>query len=396
MGIRSYQKTIVLRLGVGIFMAVAVAGAVSCGRLFIEPSVPAEAPAAAASGSSSSGAAATVYNYYVYISNNGNLRILEYSQSQTTGALTYLAQNNTGTPQPKTLTAHPNGKFLYAASDAGDKIFVYSINQTTGLLTKIQDIATEDLPAYSTINPAGTCFFASNSTTGSVSAYSIGGDGLLTLAEHEAGFNTPRGLGVHRSGNFLHVVNSGTSQVWLHNIASDCTISTAADTIASGAGPYGLTGHPSKDFVYVSNNSAQSISIYTVNPSTGVLSSAGTQASVGSTLYPYVDPSGMYLYTGRYASGALSGGVFGYTINQSTGLLTALGTNAATRLNDYCFTSVADPLSKYLYLYCDDGGGNYYVKYYSIASGTGELTDSGTSYNPSGAGWGLAAIRIAQ
>lgn len=205
------------------------------------------------------------------------------------------------------LAITPNGKYLYAGSDAGD-INAYSIDQSTGALTA--------LPGSPYAVPPATCQYC------------------IPLVYIQA-------LAVDRSGKFLLVPDWDNGVIFVYGIdQSTGTLSQVAGSpfiddepvcprsgYCNGAGPTSISVDARNRFVYVLNEFDNDIVSFELNSSTGAL-------TLDSLVFPYTsnpdftfddcvraDPSGSFVYAQGYYNnlGTVSGDLYGFAVGQADG-----------------------------------------------------------------------------
>lgn len=80
---------------------------------------------------------------------------------------------------PTSVAVDPSGKFVYVANQQDNTVSMFTIDSTTGDLTANGTISTGVEPFLVVVDPSGKFAYVSNET-GSVSAYTLNGDGTLT------------------------------------------------------------------------------------------------------------------------------------------------------------------------------------------------------------------------
>lgn len=206
---------------------------------------------------------------FLYVANRGSNDVTAFSIGAT-GLLSRIAPSamnvnpiSTGGTVPKDMAISPNGSFLYVANSGSDNLTVFQIG-ANGLLTLVP-------PAGSNTNPVSTggttpnalmisldgrFLYAANGG-GNVSAFTIGGDGLLTLVPSSAGNlnpvsagTTPVALTISPDGRFLYVANQG-GRVSAYTINTETGLLVPLTALVGNPFPTGTTpsaiatpGHP--------------------------------------------------------------------------------------------------------------------------------------------------------
>ena len=129
---------------------------------------------------------------------------------------------------PGTLAISPDTKQLYVANSGTDVVTAFSIEAAGALMMIPQTAGTTNPvavngsdPASMAIAPSGKFLYVANSGSNDVTAFSIGGTGLLSpIASSGAIANpvktsvtVPKGMVVSPNGSFLYVANSGAHTV---------------------------------------------------------------------------------------------------------------------------------------------------------------------------------------
>lgn len=240
------------------------------------------------------------------------------------------------------VTADPSGqfgKFAYVANGLSDNVSMYAIDATSGVLTFIGQIDAGLFPSSVAVDPSGKFAYVTNfgdhlaGTPGSISMYSVNGNGSLTsigtIADLEVG---AKAMVVHPSGKFAYVANARFSNT-LSTYTIDATTGVLTwRTSIPGAieGTTSVALHPSGKFAYMTNGaslpgipgSSNTISMYVIDATTGVLTPTGTIAAGDLPSSVAVDPTGKF----AYVTNANSNDVLVYSIDPTTGALTLIET----------------------------------------------------------------------
>ena len=190
-------------------------------------------------------------------------------------------------------------------------------------------------------------------------------------------------------GKFLIVVDQASSTLAVMAVDSAGTLSMVGSPVPTG----GAVGtRPGGVFMYERRLSvlylslaappgpsppAPSIAAFSLNSTTGALTplAGSPYNSNGATLFPWLHPSGKFLYQVNGSNGTLQR----YSINQTSGVPTLAGD--VTTPADVPFILLPDPSGRYAYV-TSTAGAN--VSSYSVDQTTGALTLVNTL--PAGAG----------
>jgi len=340
---------------------------------------------------------------FVYVSTLGSStdppQVSGFSLNGTSGVLAELANSPyplsaTNPPGPGTLAInlpalHPSGLLGYLSIPIPNAtLYGAALNSLTGDLAEIPGFPMSvgfdgQTPA---IDPTGKYLFvasdASAGSTGRISGFQISSpSGVLTPngTPVSTGGDNPTAA-LTPDGKFLIVVNQASSTLAVMAVDSGGALSMVGSPVATG-GPAGT--RPSGIFMYERRLSilylslaaplgapsppAPSIAAFAFNVTTGALAplAGSPYSSNGATLFPWLHPSGKFLYQVNGANGTLQR----YLIDQTTGVPT-LAADVTTPA-DVPFVLVADPSGRYAYVTSSTGAK---VSSYSVDQTTGALT----------------------
>jgi DNA-binding beta-propeller fold protein YncE len=228
---------------------------------------------------------------------------------------------------PSGIADDPSNGAVYVADELSDQIALF---QSTANGT-LQDATVGPTatgsgtnPLALAVTPNGQSLLATNSGNGTVSDYTINGDGSLTqnglpVAAGKSAASDPDGIVIAPDGAFAYVADGGAdSTISEYTISSSGALAplAASPTIKTDTDPASIAMTPDGQFVFVANTDGNDINGYYVEPD-GVLSKVVSATVL--TLQPTslaIAPDGGYLYV---TNG--SGTVTGYQIG-STGALT--------------------------------------------------------------------------
>lgn len=196
---------------------------------------------------------------------------------------------------PAAMAITQSGKFLYVANNGSNDVMAFSIG-ATGLLSLIAPSGTNTNPISTSvaapkgmaISPNGSFLYVANSGSHTVTVFQIGANGLLTLVPPAGsnvnpvsiGSTTPNGLMVSRNGQFLYSANGGGT-VSAFAIRDDGLLTLVPSSasnlnpVSTGANttPAALTMSPDGRFLYVATQATPGgrVSAYIINQETGAL-----------------------------------------------------------------------------------------------------------------------------
>lgn len=306
---------------------------------------------------------------------------------------------------------------VYVTNSGSDNISGYTVNGTTGGLSAIagSPFANVLAPSAIAVSPNGFFAFATNSQTNKVTSFRVGTDGGVLLASGTSTSpnpahvgTTPSAVAISRDTQFLYVANRGSDSVTAFSIGSTGILTlipsatgTPNPVAAGGSAPVSLIGSSNDRFLYVANNADNTVSVFQIEAS-GLLKlvpPAGSNknpASVGGTAPTALalSSTGQFLYVANRESN----NVTAFQV-ETSGLLTLIPTaGGSTNPVPVGGTSPNDiavaPNGRFLYT--ANGGGN--VSAFAIGS-NGLLTlvpASGSTPNPIPAGTSPSALTISQ
>ena len=285
----------------------------------------------------------------------------------------------TGTANISVVCIAPAGVAYIANSGSSststptNSISEYLIDATTGALISIGTIATGASPSSVTANPDGHFVYVANTGSTTVSAYSVAGSGVLSAIDAFTAGSEPLSISINPAGTFEYVANYGSSSVSEFAVNATTGVLTSIGSVGASGVPSFVTVDPTGRFAYTTNNNSSSITAYTIDSSTGVLTNQGA-VDCAIPLGMAIAPNGHFGYV-TCGNGV---GIRAYGIDQTTGVLTNIGTYAA---GNTIFSSAINPAGTFAY-FSNWGGefsfGPYSIDAYSINPSTGALALTGS------------------
>jgi 6-phosphogluconolactonase (cycloisomerase 2 family) len=266
-----------------------------------------------------------------------------------------------------TVTAAP--EYAYVADQNANTVSEFTVG-AGGALTLIGTVASGKEPNAVVVDPTGRYVYVANWTDGTLSEYVVGSDGTLTNIGTATAGSEPSSVTTDTTGQYVYVANLGSNTISQYAIGSGGVL-TSLGNVAAAGGPISITADPVGRYVYVADQTGNAVSEYAIGAG-GLLSSLGTAPSGSNPQSVTVDPSGRYAYVANWNDATVSA----YTI-AGDGTLTAIGTVPSGS----CPESVAaDPAGPYVYAenYCSNT-----VSEYAIGAG-GVLSAVGTVATGSG------------
>jgi 6-phosphogluconolactonase len=223
---------------------------------------------------------------------------------------------------PSYVNFHPNGKYLYAVSEAGraGAVSAFSIDRATGKLTLLNTQPSKgNGPCFVRVDATGKTLLVANYGSGSVAALPIKDDGSLGEAvgfdQHVGkGANPKRQEGPHaHSANFSPdnrfaiVADLGLDKLFVYKLDPAKAMITPNDPPAfntpPGSGPRHFAFHPNGKYAYVINEIASTVTAMSYDKAKGTFQELATVTTLPAdfkgattTAEVVVHPSGKFLY----------------------------------------------------------------------------------------------------
>jgi len=295
---------------------------------------------------------------------------------------------------PSFLEIHPNGKSLYAVSEAGasGRVFAYAIDPATGDLKPFNDRPTGGSgPCHVNLDHAGRNVLVANYNSGSASVIPVRPDGGLAepagFVQHEgSSVNPARQKGPHAHSvnvsaddRFAFVADLGLDKIMIYRLDTSTGKITPNDPpsaqLKAGAGPRHLAFDPAGKHAYVINELDSTITAFDYDAASGALKEIQTVPTLpaGFSGPSYcaevrVHPTGRFLYGSNRGHDSVAV----YRIDPAQGTLTLVehesaGIKTPRNLN-------IDPTGKFCLVANQDGNS---IVVFRIDPETGSLEPTG-------------------
>jgi 6-phosphogluconolactonase (cycloisomerase 2 family) len=176
---------------------------------------------------------------------------------------------------PSGIAVHPNGKFVYAATDSG--LLVLTRDPTTGTLVQSGDFNTPKVKLA--LNPGGTFLAATELNTGEISQFDVDPTtGAVAARDARVPASRPAGIAADPLGSFFaatEVTDSATLAGGVSTMLLDSAThqlnKVAGSPFPSGMGPIDVVFDPTGKYVYAANRQENSVSGFALDRSSGKL-----------------------------------------------------------------------------------------------------------------------------
>ncbi|HBE76544.1 MAG TPA: hypothetical protein DDW65_01995 [Firmicutes bacterium] len=317
---------------------------------------------------------------FVYVTNGLN-NISGYTINATTGKLQEIGGSPFTTDSgPISVTADPNGKFIYVANKNSGNISAYTINTTTGALSPIlgSPFPAGAGPISVTVDPNGKYLYVANSgdgiNPGEISAYTIdsttGALALISGSPFSAGIY-PFLVVADPLGRYVYAANLLGNNISAYTINSGGVLAPVTGSpFSAGTKPVSVAVDPTGKFVYVANFNSTNILAYTINSSSSELLSPIIGSSfldISNFVSVTVNPTGRFVYALNQDPTGESSGISAFTINSGGVLSPVTGSHLKTG-SDPALAAI-DPNGNFIYV-----TNSYGILIYRINSTFGTLT----------------------
>ena len=197
----------------------------------------------------------------------GGLAVL--SINQTTGALTPVA----GSPFAagsftKTVTASPNGKFVFATNNGGASVSAWTQNIVTGALTPVagSPFATPANPGGLIVTPDNAQLIVCSQTANNLTVFNIDQvSGVLTAAVGSpfAGVTQPTNITVTSTNDYVFVASAtGGFATYTRNTTTGALTIVAGSPFAAGTSDFGIALSPDNAHVIIADYTGAALYVY--------------------------------------------------------------------------------------------------------------------------------------
>ncbi len=255
---------------------------------------------------------------YLYVANPGqDENDVSLFTIAGNGVLTEVFPRATVAPlgnAPELLVMDPSGDYLYVMNSASENITVFSVNSTTGVLTQIDGspFPVGLAPLNMELTPSGKFLFvsAASEPNGLIEGFSVSSGKLqFSSLTSTQGLN-PYGLVIDPAGKYLYAANTSSNSITIFSIGSNGALTQIAGSPLADIynGPVAMMMDPKGQFLYVANQSSNNLAVYTLTSSSALpvgLTTSTTTFAFTTESDPTViafDPNGGHLFVGSQGS----------------------------------------------------------------------------------------------
>jgi 6-phosphogluconolactonase len=211
---------------------------------------------------------------------------------ETTGELT-ASGSFTGINNPSFIVAHPNGRWLYVASETGQdshgafgEVWAFQFEREPFTIQPINHQSSRgDWPCHLRLDATSGWLLATNYGTGNAGIYPLQPDGSLGemtdfVQHHGTGPNAARQEGPHAHSSiftpdnrFAIIAGLGIDQLVIYqfDISTGKLLPYSSVNTRPGAGPRHLAFHPNGKWIYAANELDSTVTQYDYDHATGAL-----------------------------------------------------------------------------------------------------------------------------
>ena len=179
------------------------------------------------------------------------------------------------------ILSDPSGKHVYVTDLGLDRIMTYNFNRNTGEFELVNNGITllpkGSGPRHFVFNADGSKMYVINEPGSTMMVFNVDEkDGLKlvqtlpTVREGFEGNNYCADVHIGKDGKFLYGSNRGENTIVIYSIGSDGLLSLAGHTTCGGDWPRNFVIDPSGRFLIVGNQKSNEISVFKIDKKTGL------------------------------------------------------------------------------------------------------------------------------
>jgi len=285
---------------------------------------------------------ASGHNKFVYTVGPSANTVFSFTENRD-GSLTAVTSNTSTGSTPVSAIMHPSGNFFYVANFNGNSVVLFDANRSSGVLSTppttnpLPPVPPENFflvgqnPVALGMTADGQFLYVLNQgsstvpNSSTISAFRISGvDGTLSVVNNSGStFLTPANpvaIAVSPKGGLLYVANPTLGSISPFTIGTDGSL-TAGAAIPIGTNPTALTFDATGKFLYVADPPNNDILGFTVGTNGALSPISGSPFAAGVQPVALAsDPAGAFLFAANNGNNSVSG----YVIDKASGALGAM------------------------------------------------------------------------
>ncbi|MBX9698519.1 MAG: lactonase family protein [Acetobacteraceae bacterium] len=333
----------------------------------------------------------------LYVTNSGSNNVSGYTINSVTGVLAAISGSPFPTGSwPSAMAVSSNGFFAYVANGQANTVTAFRISTEGGLLIVLpttdnpNPVSVGTAPSALAISPDTQHLYVASRSSATVTAFTIGAGGVLTLVS-PTGSNlnpvavdgsAPESLAISQNGKFLYAANSGSNDITAFSIASSGLLTkippagSHANPLASGGTTLqGIAATPNALFLYAVHSSSNTVTAFHIE-SNGLLTLVPVSGTGQNPIPVGSSAPGVVLMSrnGRFLYSANGGGTITAFSIGVDGLLSRVSSSGG-QVNPVSTGTSPIAMAVSLdgqYLYAANSGGR--VSAYTLSDDTGLLT----------------------
>lgn len=315
---------------------------------------------------------------------------VSYEQTPENGTLSQ--QTRTSAECAMFLAIHPEKNYLYTVQQAsGGVISAYRYDESTGALTQINTQSTgSEGPCYISLDQKGEYAFVANYHGGTVAMLPIRDDGSVGEATDVVDHGTandeqdphPHSIGTGPRNEYAYAPDLGLDEVRIYEIDYENGTLRPAETpsikLNEGSGPRHFEFHPNGQHVYVINELDSTITTLDYAPESGSLEELETMSTLPGGFDDDSYCADVHVHpTGRWVYGSNRGhdSITIFEVDEATGRLSIVD-HESTR-GHWPRNFAIDPTGRYLHV---ENRRDDSIVSFEIDEETGLLTPTGQEF----------------
>ena len=196
----------------------------------------------------------------------------------------------------------PSNRYLLAVDLGIDKVLVYRFDQAKGTIAATPTPASlppGSGPRHLAFHPSGRFVFVINELLSTIATFGWDGEkgalspvsSVSTLPADFKGQNSTAEIAVHPSGRFVYGSNRGHDSIAVFSAGGDGRLTLVEHESTRGKTPRNFTLDPSGRWLIAGNQDTGTLAVFAVDQTTGALSPSGPLAQVGAPVCILFMPS---------------------------------------------------------------------------------------------------------